>query len=417
MVEIKKWLGLRNTTSPERYKLGELQTALDVEIDDTGKLLSRLGQTVMDGTASHSLYSNDFVSLIMHSAVLKRIENDFTFTTLRTLSNSDAVSYETYNNSVFYSNGTDLGHLVGSTEIGWGVTPPVGQPTATASTGGLRAGRYLYAITFVREDGHESGTDAAQAVDVAANGGITFDSIETSTNALVCDKILYLSEADGETLYRAAVIPNGQTSYTYSGDGGDLKVALRTQHASPPPAGNIVRYYNGVMYVVDGDVVYFSDPYNPELFRMATNFLRFPGQVAMFESVENGLYVATTDIAGEDTETATMTWFLGGSTPEDFTSKVVYDYGVISGTAAKCTASLITAPQAAEAQRTGEAVIWTSRHGVCIGFHGGTVVNITEPRYSFPTAQSGAGMVRQHRGFVQYVSVLKGTGSANNIYS
>jgi hypothetical protein len=147
------------------------------------------------------------------------------------------------------------------------------------------------------------------------------------------------------------------------------------------------------------------------------SYLRFPDQVALFEYVGNGIYVATKDIEGDDTNTSPMTWFLGGSSPEDFTSEVVMDYGAIPGTGAKVAASLISPPETDEQQRTGEAVAWTSRHGVCIGFHGGTVVNITESRYSFPSAQRGVGMVRQDRGFVQYLSVLQGTGSANNSFS
>jgi hypothetical protein len=376
--------------------------------------LSRLGQTIINSTPSHSLYANASIALLVQAGVMKRIEADGSLTSLLTLSNDDPVSYETVENRVFWSNGTDKGCLVGSAPQEWGITPPSNQPTATAGLGGLPAGRYLYALTFLRSDGQESGTGVAGQVDVGANGGIYFTNLEVSTNQEVYDKILYLSGTNGETLYRAAIIPNQATAYTYSGDATDLKVALRTQFASPPPAGNIVRYFNGILYVVAGDVVYFSDPYNPELFRFADRFLRFPGLVAVFECVKNGIFVATTDIEGEDAESSAMTAYLAGSTPDDFEYSVVADYGAIPGTGTKCAASLLTSPDATEAQRTGDAVVWTSRHGVCVGSNGGAVTNLTELRYSFPSAQRGVGMVRQHRGFVQYVNVLRGAGAANN---
>jgi hypothetical protein len=350
----------------------------------------------------------------MHGNVLGKLEANLSFTPIQTLSNDSPVSYETVQNDVYWSNGVDLGIIRDSGPTQWGVTPPIAQPVAVAASGGLPAGRYQYALTFLRNDGHESGTGLVGTVDVGANGGIAFNSIEVSTNQLVCDKILYLSGTNGEVLYRVAVIPNAQTTHIYSGNAGDLKVALRTQHASPPPAGNIVRYFNGIMYVVVGDVVYFSEPYNPEIFQMADRFLRFPGLIAMFECVKNGIYVATVDVEGDDQETMGLTAYLSGATPDNFDFSVVADHGAHLGSAAKCRASLLNKVGSEEAQGTGDAVVWSSRHGVFVGLNGGSVSNLTELRYSFPSAQRGVGMVRQHRGFVQYVNVLRGAGSANN---
>lgn len=414
MAEIKKFLGLRNTVSPERFKPGELEIARDVELDDSGQLLSRLGQTVVNATPSHSLYSNSQLSLLVQNKVLRRVEADFSLTAVKTLSNDDPVSYETVGNQTYWSNGTDKGCFVGLTPREWGITPPTSQPVAQATSGGLPAGRYMYALTFLRSDGQESGTGVQGAIDVGANGGIYFTNLEVSTNQEVYDKIVYLSGTNGEKLYRALIIPNGVTSATYSGDATDLKVVLRTQHAESPPAGNIVRYFNGVMYVVVGDLVYFSDSYNPDVFRLADQFLRFPGQLAVFECVKDGIYVATTDLEGDDQEEAGGTFYLSGKTPEDFEFTVVADHGAHPGTASKCKAALLTPPDAPEAQRIGDAVVWSSRNGVMVGFNGGAVTNLTELRYSFPSAQQGAGVVRQHRGFVQYVNVLRGAGAANN---
>lgn len=414
MSEIKQFLGLRNTTNPERYRTGELEVAMDVELDDTGQLLSRQGQTVVNATPSHSLYSNHNVALLMQENAMKAIESNFSLTTLQTLGNSDPVSYDTLADTIYWSNGMQVGRLLGRTPARWGTTPPMGQPTAIASPGSLPVGRYLYAMTFVRDDGQESGTGVAGTVDLASTGGITFGNMEVSTSPGIRGKVLYLSGTNGEALNALIEVPNNQVSYAFSGPIGARGHALRTQFAGPPPAGTIVRVFNGTTYVVAGDTVFFSKGYSPELFDIRTDFLRFPGQVAMFECVKAGIYVGTADVEGDDPETTAATWYLAGSSPEDFTSNIVNDYGVIPGTATKCAASLIAEPGASGSTKTGEAVVWTSRHGACIGYEGGSVVNITEPRYSFPSAQRGAGVVRQHRGFVQYLGVLNGPGSANN---
>lgn len=420
MIEIKKFRGIRNTTSPERFRPGELAVALDVEVDDTGRVLSRQGTTLLSATAAHSLYANHVVAVLVEANTLKAIESDFSRTTIRVLTSSAPVSYDTLGDTIYYSNGVDTGRLVGRTPKQWGVTPPVGQPVATRVAGALPTGRYMYALTFLRSDGHESGTDLAGAIDLPAASGIAFTGMEVSTNPDVSDKILYLSSPNGEVMYRAMTVPNGQTSVTYSSGALDLKLPLTTQFAGPPPPGTMVRVFNGQACTVVGDAVYYSDPYNLELFRQDTSFLRFPGQVALFECVNDGLWVATTDLAGDDPETSGSTWYLAGSKMSELKSGQVFDYGAIPGTGVKTLAAYFntTAGDAGDAIESGTpAVVWAGRHGACVGFDGGRVRNLTETIYSFPAAQRGAGLVRQVRGFVQYLSVLRGSGAANNSFS
>ena len=416
MAEIKKFRGLRNTTSPERFRTGDLDTAVDVEMDDTGRVLTRRGLTpVVAATPMHSLYANHVAAVVMEGAALRAINPDFSRTTLRTLSNSNPVSYDTVADTIYYSNGTDTGRLVGLTPKAWGITPPVGQPAAAPVPGTLPPGRYLYAMTFIRTDGHESGTGLAGAIDLPAGGGIQFSGMEVSTNAEVSDKILYVSSQNGEVPFRAAIVPNAQTSYLLTEQARG--VPLTTQFAEPPPPGTMVRYYNGHMCVVVGDVVYYSDPYGLELFRREGNFLRFPGQIAVFECVNKGIFVATTDLAGDDPETAGGSWYLSGARMDKLDSTQIFDYGAIPGTGVKTQAGYFNTEFSDEGgaiEAATPAVVWASRHGVCVGFDGGQARNLTEAMYSFPVAQHGVGLVRQARGFVQYLSVLRGAGAANN---
>lgn len=416
-MEIKRFKGLRNTTSPERFTPGDLATALDVEIDNTGRVISRQGFTQVSAVAAHSLYANHGVTLLVEGVGLKAVEADFSRTSLRTLSSSAYVSFESVGDTIYYSNGVDTGRLVGRSPLQWGVAVPIGQPAAAATGGDLPPGRYMYAMTFLRSDGHESGTGSAGAIDLPLGGGIHFTGMEVSTNPEVSDKILYLSSPSGEVMYRARIVPNASTTMLYTAGALDLTIPLHTQFAGPPPAGKLVRYYNGHMCVVAGDVVYYSDPYNLELFHQEGNFLRFPGQVALFESVNDGIYVATTDLAGDDPETTGATWFLGGSRMDALKSLQVFDYGATPGTAARTLATYfdtVTGDRGDAVEAKAPAVVWASRHGVCAGFDGGQVRNLTEASYSFPIAQHGAGVVRQARGFVQYLSVLRGSGALNN---
>lgn len=419
-MEIKRFRGLRNVESGEQLRPGDLATALNVDLTNAGKLMSRKGYTRVSATALHSLYSNHAVVLAAQGSTLKLVGSDFSLTTLADLGSSRPVSYETVLDTVFYSNGVTSGVVQGQSHRQWGVAPPAGQPAAQALvTGSLSPGTYQFAMTFRRADGHESGTGASGQVELAAGQrGISFSGMEVSTNPLIRDKILYLGSANGEVMYRVAEVPNAQTSVSVLSP--DFGPPLLTQFAGPPPPGHIVRWHGGRMWVATADGIYYSDPYEPELFRLADCYMRVPGMPSMFEPVGNGAYVATQDEgSGDDSETKGATWFWSGSDPKQMSPTQVFDHGAVMGTATKVDAGFLESPVEGETEGMGSrpAVVWVSRFGVCAGFEGGQVRNYTEARYSFPVAQRGAGMIRQDRGYTSYVATLQGTGAANNAYA
>lgn len=412
MAEIKTWKGLNNKTSPERFKVGELAVALDVDIDNTGKLLSRKGKTVIDGTACHSLYSNEGVAFLAKGTSMFAVGLDLSLTLLRTLSNANQIYYGTLTGVTYWTNGTDTGRTIGTRSLQWGVAVPQGQPAAALSYGSLPPGNYQYALTFLRDDGHESGTGLAGQFTLSATGGIQLSGIEVSTNPEVSAKILYLTSPNGEVMYRAVVIPNGQTVAVLSAE-SNSGIPLTTQFAGPPPAGNSVLIFNNVIYVVAGNDVFYSDPYNLDLFRPDTNFLRFPGPVALFGSVHDGIFVATQDTEGEGSEAIAETVFLHGDRPDKFVPEKVFGYGAMQNTTVAVEGGWF---DDGSGQGPSPDLMWASRHGVCVGSIGGQAVNLTETKFGFPVAQQGAALVRKYRGFIQYVLTEQGTGASDNSY-
>lgn len=417
-MEIKRFRGLRNVESAEQLKPGDLATALNVDLTNAGKIMSRKGYTRVSATAVHSLYSNHAVALAASGTSLKRLAGDFSLVQLAELGSGRPVSYETLVDSVFYSNGVTSGIVQGQTWRPWGVAVPSGQPAAERIPGTMPPGRYQYAMTYRRGDGHESGTGASGEFELTSAGGIRFTGMETSTNSGVRDKILYLSGPNGETLYRAAEVPNAQVSADVAQ--GGYGAVLLTQFASPPPPGHIVRYHGGSMWVATADGIYYSDPYEPELFRLADCYMRVAGMPSMMEPVGSGMFVATEDEgSGDDSETKGQTWYWSGSNPRTMSPVQIFDHGAVMGTAVRVDAGFLESPVEGETEgmNSRPAVLWVSRLGVCAGFEGGAARNYTEARYSFPVAQRGAGMIRQDRGYTSYVVTLQGTGAANNAYA
>lgn len=403
-MEIKKWLGLKNTSAPEHLEPGELEVAQNVDIDNAGKLSSRLGYTLVQSGSYHSLWASDKTCYVMIGQDLRRLMPDGTIVQLKRLTSGQRVAYAEYNGVVYYSNGVDKGRIVGGEPREWGVKAPA-LPTAARYVGSLPAGRYLYSMTFVRSDGFESGAKASGMFELTQMGGILFSGLEVSTNPEVSGKILYLSTANGSTLYRVAVLPPIAAAHAYMNDGLDLSAPLTRQFVEQPPAGNALEIHNGVGCVIAGNVVYLSDAYSIESFRLAeSRFLQLPGRITLFGSVGTGIYVGT----------ERGTWFLKGNNTNEMTSVQVLSYGAIEGTSVKFDEE----EETVEERKTEShvALMWTTPFGIVVGNSEGAVRNVTEDKYGFPGAQRGAGALKFSRGFTQYLSTLQGSGATPNIY-
>lgn len=406
-METKVFLGLRNVTSQERFLPGDLATADNLDIDDTGLVLTRLRTASLSGGSFHSLWADGDICLVVDAATndLLRVNPDYTTTVLTRLSSGRRMSYRRIQDKVYLSNGIDKLRVEDGEVRPWGTPRPTGQPLATVDGGTLPPGTYQYAMTFRRADGQESGTGPAKSIVLNYYGGVRFSSLETSTDPEVRDRLIYVSGPDGAELFRVLEVPLSASEAVFRGPFDEATVRLETQFASPAPAGDLVELWNGTAYVVRANMAFYSDPYALERFRLRTQFLQFPGNVTMFSAVNDGIYVSTPE----------KTWFLSGDSPAALKSREIFDYGAIFGTAVTSATEDIKGEEVGGA--SGKAVLWTTPRGVCLGLDGGSAVNVTEQRFAFDSAQRGASIVRQARGFTQFLTTLEGSGSAGNSYS
>ncbi len=169
-----------------------------------------------------------------------------------------------------------------------------------------------------------------------------------------------------------------------------------TRTFSNPPIGRLIEYYNGRVYIVQDDVVWYSEPFNLNAFDLARNYIQLPGYIRMLKAVAGGLYVSTeTDI-----------FFYKGSTPEDFHEVKVADYPAIEGTAQVIQGRINFGqdgkPDVEVAWGLEKSAILLAEKGVCWGGSGGEFFNLTEKRIKLPKASTGAGLF--HEG--KYVGLL-----------
>jgi hypothetical protein len=403
-VELSKFAGLRNNTPAENFSPEDLQVAINADIDNDQGIMRRAGYTERVAGNHHSLWSKDDVALVAIGATLKRLRatsaTAYALDTLRSdLTTGARLSYWMVNGQVYYTNGHQSGVITQGVNRTFGLTPPIGQPIATAIGGGLPAGRYQYALTYLRNDGQESGTGLAGTIDLTGQAGIGFSSIPVSGDPTVAEKAVYLTATNGEVMYRAMTIANTDTTASYRNTGYDLRLPLNTQFGQPAPVGNLVAWYRGRMLVAQGPALWYSVPYRYELFMLGKAFLPFEADINLLAPVEDGVFVG-----------ADQTYFMSGQSPETFGRRIVAGYGATPGTLAYEQGDYLGDGVA------GRVAYWASPRGHCVGTNGGSFKNITEARYSYPTAPRGAGIVRQVNGINQYLAILEGTGIANNAF-
>lgn len=162
-----------------------------------------------------------------------------------------------------------------------------------------------------------------------------------------------------------------------------------------PVAGQHIEYFNGRLYIAENQTIWNTDAYAFGRVDMRSGFISMKDEVTMIKAVDDGIYVSIGDINDRGSVI-----FLGGLGPEDFTYKVVADYGAIEGTAVKPKSAFIG--DGIE----GTTVIWASRKGMCLGANGGKFTNLTAGRYEVTDNRYGAGFFRLLNGLPQYIGTL-----------
>ena len=405
--EHSQFKGLRNTVPVDRFELGDLSVAQNIDIDDSERITRRFGHgsAVVSG-ACKSLWSDGKIAFaVQNETSLIQILPSYTIKTLRAdLTSGLDMTYVPMAGRVYYSNGTENGVVDAGMSRTWGITPPTDQPVAAATGGVLPAGRYQFAVTYLRADGQESGTPRAGIIELTGMGGIALSSISVPSDTGVAHKAVYFSTCNGESLYRVGTVDAAVTVFTYAME-ASMQVPLMTQHLSPPPIGEFVGRVGARLFVAVGNELYPIETYAPELFDLR-KVKRFDSRITMLETVASrseGTWLGTEDA---------VIW-LRGDSPEKWEYDIKADYGVTPGALA-----YIEGETVGDGLGKGESVaFFATARGFCLGLPNGSLENLTWDRYAYPVQDKGAAIVRRHRGMVQGLVTVRGTEQAANVSS
>jgi hypothetical protein len=271
----------------------------------------------------------------------------------------------------------------------WGIPLAATGVAAAVTTGQLPAGVYLCAMTLLREDGQESGTALPVRIDLPANAGVVF-TWDVPRDPGIARAVLYLSQADGETLFKAGEADVVAGTYIYTG--GPRSLPLATQWLDKPPAGRALALYRGRIYIAVGAHLFATTALSYEHCDLRDYRAIDGSEILLLAPVESGIFVGT----------ASAIWFLSGASFTDNALVRKLDGPPIPGTVAFGDIGDILGNDQLAGQR---GVMFATPQGIVLGMPDGTLLNLTVDTYTLPKAGQGAALLRTGKAH-QYLLTL-----------
>lgn len=174
---------------------------------------------------------------------------------------------------------------------------------------------------------------------------------------------------------------------------------VSTLHLDPMPVGQLLTTTNGRVYVAENDTIWFSEPLQPHLCRLNTNFYKAPANVTLLQSTVDGVYVGH----------SRGVYFLKGADPFDVQQVHVSAYAPIPGAHTRIPGDRL-------GQALAETPVWWGVDGVLVaGLPGGQLQPLTRDRLAVSKFGAGAVSLREREGMSHIVSALRNGGDAGGM--
>lgn len=374
-----------------------LRGAVNVDLTQDGHPLRRRGFQNVSSGYMHSLWSDP---TIPYGLVVK----DGTLTllwpseeALLAVQPYNIMSYTAVNGEVFFSNGVERGRITrdGVLRV-WGLpNPPAPVVAVTSDVGGLHPGTHHVALTYEDAYGEESGASPVVDVEVPQNGGMT---LTVPMEADVARVNVYSTNANGTVYTQTHSVAPGAAVAIGNADIG-IGRELETLNFRPPFASRIVRAYNGRIYGVRDEMVWFTEPLRYGLCRPSQGAYLYDDDITLLEPVTEGVFVGG----------SFGIFFLAGRDPYDVTQLAVSALPPIPRAVARVPGNWLELPV------RDVPAWWTQGGGMQVGMPDGTVQEMTSDRLGIPQFRYGAMMVREHEGMRHVVSVLGRGGEVDRM--
>ena len=384
-----------------------LRMAVNVDLDNRGWPRRRDG-TVQRAAYGRvpSLYAGEHALLGIADGDLVGFDEAANATTILAGVGDRYASFAETPDEAFWSNGLQIGRITQDLAAHpvW-IDTPLSPSVAAVGSGGLAVGEYTVSITAFDADGRESGASPPVTIVVVANGGILL-TLPALPSGAVRGRI-YCSAAnggldEGETVLYAAqeFLPGTGSLLLGAFEPGR---ACETQWRRPLPPGQIVRFWNGRIFVAARNLLCWSDPLRYGLMHHDST-LRFGADITLLEPVGEG-----GDGAGIFLADHVRAYFLSGGKPAEWQRAVRYSHPAVRGS------SVVAPGTAFGLETTAPVACWLATNGVfCLGLPGGQVVPMTEGRLALAPGDHGAMAFREVNSLRQLITTFL-SGGVNSL--
>lgn len=384
--------GLRTQDESFEVGFGGMTIADNVDLTRKNSVERRPGRVdtgyVAAGTI-HSAWADEHLFIFQEGTSLKRYRTATDVTTLRTgLTTGGKLSAYRIANKVYWSNEFESGVVEpngNARDLG---VPEPSRLAGTDTSGNMGEGRYSYTFTDVESDGRESGSPLPRTVNLTENAGLVF------TFASGLAKRFWITETNGDTLYLAAEIPAGETSFTYRSRQPLTSIPLDRMLMSAPVAWHEIDWFRASLLYATGDGLEWTNDFDYELRDIAKAHMPFGERVHIIGGLKDGFYIGT----------ETAHYWLTGSDMGSLSLTTVASYGAIPGTKVHINGSVVGTGEATE-----KIPMWATQQGVVVGLPGGTLRNVHERVVDFSTnLLRGTALYRRANKQNHYVTVVNG---------
>jgi hypothetical protein len=365
---------------------GTLRQAVNADFDRAGWFRRRPGRSLFtSGTDCKSVFSDQrFIYWNDGNKLYRSPPHTSQPTLLASLDSHRAISACDVAGVIYFTNGIDRGVIrSGRYEKGWWTPTPSGRLSAFGSGDSV----HLVAATLVDSRGRESGATAATKV----NGPpVTVSGIPQASG---CHARIYMTGAGDPEIFYFVGTTTG-ASMTIPAE--PVGPRLENRFLQDMPAGHIVRYHRGRLYVAKGNILHYSGAMTPGLYDPTEMMLVFEERIRVVQPVTDGIYVVTD-----------RTWWLPdvevGAMPS---REVVYPASAAEGSGLTVPGHFFP-----ETPR-GDVAYWFGDHGAVLGHPGGVVHPVQESRLAPERLSHGASLFRREKG-ISAVLTSGGGGVAN----
>lgn len=362
-----------------------VRQAVNVDLTNRGTFERRDGYArIIESIRASSLFSDSHRCFYLDNGTLYelRLDNQQNFekVALKTGFALDArLTYCTTPLGIYFSDGNTLYRISGNRVVTL-TTVRAQPPVLKTIEGSLKPGRYMFAVTWVAEDGTESPPSHYEMIELGEPMGI--EVLASPPEGFTYN--VYASPLNSSTMYLQT-----NSKFTAIIRNNSKQIGSSTDRSLP--AGELLAYSNGRLLSAKGQYLYYSEPFDLEKCDIVSGYMAFAEPITVLQATENGIYVA-----------ADKTWFLEGRSITELTFKEVLPYGGVFGTACR--------------GKDGE-YCWMSPFGFVKANSLGEVENVQVGKVGVVPCTRGNSIFIKEHGKEKFVSTVEKQKDAENTFA